>query len=216
MIPLLIHYHPALLSGLEVTLTLCAIAWAAGLTGGVAVAFVGARFPGMHRALGGLHTLVTAVPFLILLFWLHYPLQTLLGWVIPPFVTAAIALSGWNVLVVADLILKGLRDMPRDLMDAAITCNLPHRVVYRSVVLPVLFRQLFPALLAAQVTVLHLSLFASLISVDELFRVVQRINSLEYMPVQLYALLALFFGGITLAASCVAAAARKRWTQECA
>jgi ABC-type amino acid transport system permease subunit len=41
--------------------------------------------------------------------------------------------------------------------------------------------------------VLQSTLFGSLISVEEVFRVAQRINATAYQPVQIYTALALFF-----------------------
>jgi ABC-type amino acid transport system permease subunit len=38
-----------------------------------------------------------------------------------------------------------------------------------------------------------MTLFASLISLDELFRVSQRINSIEFKPVEIYTIIAIFY-----------------------
>jgi ABC-type amino acid transport system permease subunit len=44
-----------------------------------------------------------------------------------------------------------------------------------------------------QITMLQATLFASLISVDEIFRVAQQVNSLVYKPVEIYSMLAVLF-----------------------
>jgi ABC-type amino acid transport system permease subunit len=56
-------------------------------------------------------------------------------------------------------------------------------------------------------------LFASLISVEEIFRVSQRINSLEYKPVEIYTALALFFLSISLPVNALALWLRSRFTR---
>ncbi len=55
-----------------------------------------------------------------------------------------------------------------------------------------------PQLLLNQAAMLEYTLFASLISVPELFRVSQTINSMIYQPVAIYSLLVLFFAMILI------------------
>ena len=45
---------------------------------------------------------------------------------------------------------------------------------------------------------LHTTLFASLISVEEIFRVAQRINAQIYRPVEIYTALGVFFLAVSL------------------
>ena len=56
---------------------------------------------------------------------------------------------------------------------------------------PIVLRQMIPGLLMIQVTMLQSTLFASLISVDEIFRVAQRINAVVYRPIEVYTALGL-------------------------
>ena len=58
---------------------------------------------------------------------------------------------------------------------------------------------------------LQATLFASLISVDEIFRVAQRINAVEYKPVEVYTALALFFLLVCLPLNGVALLLRHRF-----
>jgi ABC-type amino acid transport system permease subunit len=58
---------------------------------------------------------------------------------------------------------------------------------------PIILRQILPSLLTIQVSMLQATLFASLISVEEIFRVAQRINAVIYKPVEIYTALALLF-----------------------
>jgi polar amino acid transport system permease protein len=65
-----------------------------------------------------------------------------------------------------------------------------------------------------QVGMLHATLFASLISVEEIFRVSQRINSTIYRPVEIYTALALFFLMVCLPINLLAAYLKKRYTRD--
>lgn len=86
--------------------------------------------------------------------------------------------------------------------------------IVRYVQLPILFRQLLPTLMILQVGILHMSLFASLISVEEIFRVAQRINSIIYRPIEIYTALALFFLGVCLPINLLAAWLKKSFTRD--
>ena len=44
-----------------------------------------------------------------------------------------------------------------------------------------------------QVAMMHATIFASLINVDEIFRQIQRVNAIEYKPIELYSILAVIF-----------------------
>ena len=127
------------------------------------------------------------------LFWLHYPVQAIFQVVIDPFYTAAFTFTVVNIFGVADLVRGALTDFPSQYLTAAQVCGLPPRKTVIRIQLPILLRQILPGLLMLQVTMLHVTLFASLISVEEIFRVAQRINAQIYKPVEIYTALGLFF-----------------------
>lgn len=196
---LLWRYHAALIQGFLVTLALCAVAWGVGTVLGILLGGAGVWMPKVvGRPVRVLSGFINAVPFLILLFWAHYPLQGIVGVTLSPFNTAAVLLTTLNIFCVATVILDGYRQLPRAYTEAAVTLGLSQVALYRSIVVPLLIRRSFPQIVHQQILVLHLSLFASLISVDELFRTVQRINAHEYRPVALYSILALLFALLTL------------------
>jgi ABC-type amino acid transport system permease subunit len=65
-----------------------------------------------------------------------------------------------------------------------------------------------------QVIMLHTTLFASLISVEEIFRVSQRINSTIYRPVEIYTALAFFFLLVCLPINLGAYYLKRRYTRD--
>ncbi|MBV8060916.1 MAG: hypothetical protein JO253_05255, partial [Alphaproteobacteria bacterium] len=88
---ILLTYHIAFLQGLRVTLMLCAVIWTAGLVLGTALGVVGAHSPkSWGRFTRGASFAFSAIPTLVILFWLHYPAQAALGIVIDPFYTASL------------------------------------------------------------------------------------------------------------------------------
>ncbi len=194
MLDILINYHDAFLRGLAVTLGLVVLIALIGIPFGVAVGVVGAR---VSRSIGsivsGIYFLTGAIPILVLLFWMHYPLQSILHVVIDPFWTTVIALGFVNFILTAELVRRELDLLPKAYREAARTLGLPTIKIARFIELPILSRRAIPQLLANQGKMLEYTLFASFISVPELFRVAQNVNAMVYRPVEVYSLLVLFF-----------------------
>ncbi len=113
--------------------------------------------------------------------------------VVDPFYTAALTLSIVNVFGVCDVVRAALDSFPEQYVTAARVSGLSTRQTIFKIQMPLLVRQVLPGLLILQVTMLHTTLFASLISVEEIFRVAQRINAQIYKPVEIYTALGVFF-----------------------
>lgn len=187
-------YRKEFLYGLMVTVQLCSLIWPIGILGGVLLGVAGAKWKlavGVPSKVASF--ILSGVPVLVFLFWLYYPFQYLLGISIKPFYTAAAALGIVNIFLVADLIRGVLNDFPSQYVMAAKVCGLSDRQTVMDIQLPIISRQVLPNLLFIQVGMLQATLFASLISVEEIFRIAQRINSEVYRPVEIYTALAVFF-----------------------
>lgn len=208
-------YQEGIIAGLKVTLQLSVTVWIIGLLFGVVLGAASAKWKiaiGIAARIGSFA--LSGIPVLVLLFWLHYPLQSLLGVVIDPFYTAAAALCILNIFAVADLVRATLNDFPQEYLTAARVCGLSGRVTLMRIELPIILRQILPGLLLIQVAMLQATLFASLISVDEIFRVAQRINAQIYQPVEVYTTLGIFFLLICLPLNGLAFWMRARFTRD--
>lgn len=199
MLQILITYREAFLTGLIVTMKLVGIVWILGILFGITVGILADRFPALvgYPAFA-ITFLLSGIPFLVLLFWAHFPLQSLLNVVIDPFITASWVLTLVNTFTVSEIVKNVLRDFPEQYVIAAKVCGLSPTTTLLHIKFPITFRQLLPPLLTSQVNILQATLFASLISVNELFRVAQSINAVVYQPVAIYSALALFFLAICL------------------
>ena len=215
VIDILVRYHPAFLGGLFVTLKLCAVVWFTGIVGGTLLGALGKRWP---RVIGipsrAASFFLSGIPVLVLLFWFHYPLQAMIGINIDPFITAVTAFSLINLFAVADIIRGVLNDFPAQYTMAARVCGLSTRTTFLRIELPIVFRQVLPTLLMLQVTMLQISIFASLISVAEIFRVAQQINAMLYKPIEIYSALAVFFLLVCLPLNGCAIWLRSRFTRD--
>jgi His/Glu/Gln/Arg/opine family amino acid ABC transporter permease subunit len=208
------NYRQAFASGLLVTAKLALLVWFIGIAGGLLIGFLADKYRrsvGMPMAVFAF--LLSGVPIIVLLFWAHFPLQVLLGVVIDPFITAVWVLALVNAFSVADAVRGVLRDFPEQYITAAKVCGLGHRTTLLRIKFPIVLRQLIPPLLNIQVTMLQATIFASLISVAEIFRVAQAVNASIYQPVQIYSSLALFFLAICLPLNGLALFLKSRFTR---
>jgi polar amino acid transport system permease protein len=212
---LLWAYRNQFLGGLRVTLQMCTLIWPIGIVVGTIIGVAGARW---KRTVGNLSRSVSfvlsGIPILVFLFWLHYPLQATLKVVIDPFYTAVTALSIVNSLLVSETVRRVLVDFPRQYVLSARVCGLSMRHTILHIQLPIVFRQVLPSLLVTQVGMLQATLFASLISVDEIFRIAQRINSEVYKPVEIYSALAVLFLVVCLPLYGLAGFLRDKYTRD--
>ncbi len=197
MFQVLIKYHQLLLHGFAITLKLLGCIVLTGIPLGIVAGVIGGRYSTeLGKIIKGAKFFTKVVPVLVFLFWLHYPLQGMLGIVIDPFWTAAIALGFINLIATAYVINVELELLPKSYREAGTTLGMSKNKIIRHIELPLLMRRTLPHLLLNQAAMLEYTLFASLISVPELFRTAQSINAMAYKPVAIYSLLVLFFFAI--------------------
>jgi len=206
---------PAFLAGLSVTAKLTGIAWFLGLLLGGLVGAAAHYFPvSIGLALRIIAFAMSAIPLLVLLYWLHFPVQVALGIVVDPFWTAVLLFSTLNIVAVGEIWRGALDDVRKEHIIAALVCGLTRKQTMLRIQIPLAFRQALPMLLGAQVFILQSTLFSSLISVDELFRVAQRINATIYKPIEIYTGLAIFFAAICLPLYSFAYYLRRRYVRD--
>lgn len=215
VLDIIVNYREGLLAGLLVTLKLSLVIWFSGIFLGTVLGYLGLKYRGeIGMPSRAISFVLSGIPALILLFWLHYPLQAILQVSINPFFTAAFALSLVNIFGVADLVRSALVNFPTQYNLAAKVCGLSQKETFLKIELPIITRQIIPSLLNLQVTMLQLTLFASLISVEEIFRVVQRINAIIYKPIEVYTALAFFFLIICLPLNGIALWLKNKYTRD--
>ena len=215
ILEIIIKYQEGFLQGLGVTLQLCLIIWASGLVIGSMLGWFSARSNKFIDLLIKLLSFtLSGVPLLVFLFWMHYPLQQLLQINIDPFITAALTLSIINIFSVCDIVRNAIKDIPKQFIEVADVCGISHKLRFLKIELPLIFRHAIAAFIIVQVNMLHMTLFASLISVGEIFRVAQRVNSIIYKPVEIYTALGIFFLIISLPLNGLAVYLKHRYARD--
>jgi len=147
----------------------------------------------VRRVVDGIAFFVAAIPALVILFWFHYPAQAILGIVVRPFWTALVALMVLNIFSVYRIMADAVHDFPKQFAATGLVCGLTNTQIVRYIKVPLLLRAALPRWIDQQVVILQTSLFASMIGVEETFRLAQRINSQVYRPVTIYTAMALLF-----------------------
>jgi ABC-type amino acid transport system permease subunit len=194
MFEVLIQYKYLFLTGFLTTIKLWALIILVGVPFGILFGVIGGRYSKtFNKIVTSLKFITKVIPVLVLLFWLHYPFQAILGVVINPFWTTVIALGFVNLVAVAFIIQSELKLLPVAYREAGMTLGMSKKQIVRHIELPILMKRVLPNISLNQATMLEYTLFASLISVQELFRVAQSINAMVYDPVSVYSLLVLFF-----------------------
>lgn len=208
-------YREGFLQGLGVTLKLCFLVWTIGISVGTVIGILGARYSRSFGLLSKIaSTFASGVPILVLLYWLYYPAQQQLEIDIQPITIAVMAFSAINALMVSDLVRNAIVDLPKQYLMAARVSGLSERTVLTRIQIPLIFKHLLGPVLLVQITMLHNSIFASLINVDEIFRQIQRINAMVYKPIELYTALAVFFIMITVPLNLLAYYLKKKYAKD--
>lgn len=190
----IIHlYRQELTAGALVTLKLVSVVWGIGLPVGALLAMAATRWTLVRHVAGAVTLVLMSVPILVLLFWAHFPAQRIVGIVVDPFYTAAAVLSVLNTAVVAGAVAPALRQFPREWLTMGRVLGLSKSQIVLRIQAPLILRQVGPTLLMLELVMVHATLFASLISVPELFRVVQRIDAMEHAPIPIYSGMAIIF-----------------------
>lgn len=214
-VDILIHYRQAFLHGIWVTLELSLWTWVIGISLGVIIGILGYRFQKTFgRAFNLIEFILSGIPFLVFLYWMHFPLQEMLDVVVDPFYTALIVLVILNTFSVASACRKALTDLPNEYIVTAKTCGLTQKQIIWQIQIPLVLRRVIPVVLTTQVGMLQLTLFASLISVEEIFRVALQVNSAIHKPVEIFTLLAIFFLLICLPLNGIAILLRRKYTRK--
>ena len=194
MLEVLVEYKHLFFEGFLTTVKLLLSIIAVGVPLGLLFGVWGGRYSKTISWLVSILKFLTKViPVLVLLFWLHFPLQSILGIVVDPFFTTIIALGFVNLISVAFIIQSELKLLPISYRDVGTTLGMTKGQIVRYIELPILMKRALPSIALNQAVMLEYTLFASLISVPELFRVSQSVNAMVYDPVSIYSLLVLFF-----------------------
>lgn len=205
VIEIVFRFRNELSSGLGTTLKLSFIVFPISIAFGLLLALLRHN---STRSLGifikVLSIILSSIPLMVFLFWMHYPFQMLFDIVINPFYTSVLVLMLYTSFLISEYIYVALENFPNELIDTMKVCGLSKLQTIQKVQLPIITRQIFPNLILTFNFVLQSTLFCSFISVEELFMKVQQINAEVYKPIEIYTSIAIFFIAICLTINLIA------------
>lgn len=137
--------------------------------------------------------LLSSIPFISLLFWCYYPLQSLLHVAWPSYYTTLGLMAVVTTILLSALFADVTYTVDQRYRMVSKTLRLSRKVYIRRVLAPLILRASLPRCLTLLIATIHTTMFASLIGVEELFRIIQRLNSEFLKPVELYSVMALIY-----------------------
>ncbi len=126
------------------TLLIAITSWAVGLPLGIALSFLMLLNPERRVFVREGAVFLSVVPFLAILFWVHYPLQVLLGVVWPPLFTSIALLSVFVAFMVGDIIASEMISIKQSLFETAQVLGISNRLFIGKVVFPASMRGSLP------------------------------------------------------------------------
>ncbi len=98
-------YQSEFLTGVWVTTKMTLMIWLIGIIVGTLLGILVSKYRLFVGIPVGIATYsLGSIPIVVLLFWMHYPLQELLGVVVPGYYTTIFTLSVINIFMVANLV----------------------------------------------------------------------------------------------------------------
>jgi polar amino acid transport system permease protein len=203
-----------MVGGLLVTLSLAGASLAIALVEGILLGVIASEVSFFERIVRGGFWVTSSLPLIIALYWAHYPLQEALAVVWSPFWVAVAVLSQIATFFIGNSVLHAISSLPRQLVELAVSASLSKATAIRRIYTPIIWSRVLPDFLSASLWILHGTLFASLISVPESFRVAQQINSVVHAPIPVYTALAGIFASVSLPIFALTEFLRRRLSQE--
>jgi polar amino acid transport system permease protein len=206
------RYRYALLSGLETTLFLSVAGLLGGLAlGGLIAIGISARRRWLMFPVRAIVELLRSTPLLMQAIWVQFAMPALLGFTLAPTQSALLALTLNVAAYASEVIRAGVQSVGQGQVEAARALALPAWLVWAKVILPQALRTVLPPLTSMAISTIKASAILSILAVNDLMRVVMRINGLTYRPVELFTAAALIYLAVGLVVGAAGRWAENRW-----
>jgi polar amino acid transport system permease protein len=189
---------PQLIYGVSITLLMAVGAWLIGIVPALAVARLTATNDSYLKCVKGLANLFVVLPFLALLFWVHYPLQESLHVVWNPLYTSIGLLSLYVFFAISSMLADELRLARVEHQHVAAVLGITLKNLTDKVLFPLALSRSVPQMLNVSIASVHMTMFGSLIGVEELFRVTLRLNASLLKPIELFTIMAFVYAAVCL------------------
>jgi len=187
-------YLPALARGTWVTIELSVISSLLGTLLGVVLGIV-YRLKPLDRVLLPINDILRAIPLLVLIFFIYYfPYTDIFGIPAPSaFVCAVTALTVAMAVYTADIVRAAVDGVSQGSIMGARSLGLQEKEIWRYIVLPDIFRQIIPSLMAFFIGNVRLSSLASVIGCEDVVFVARQAISQRFRSLEAWTIVALIY-----------------------
>jgi polar amino acid transport system permease protein len=183
-----------LMSGLEMTLIISALALVLAMIGGLLLAVIDmSRFFAVRIVGITFGELVRNTPILVQLLWVYYVLPIVFGLQISAFAALLIGLSVYSASFISEVYRSGIQAIPKGQREAAQVLGLTSFQSFRRIVLPQAIRITLPPLASNFVQLIKFSSLGSVISVTEITRRGTELSASTFRPLEIFSFIALVY-----------------------
>ncbi len=157
--------------------------------------------------------LIRNTPLMVQIIILFYVVGTALN-ITNRYLVGALILGIFSGAYVSEIIRAGIESIPASQIESGLSLGFTKGQLYRHVILPQVAKRITPGIAGQLVSLVKDSSLLSLISVSEVTKVVQEIDSLNYATIELFIQLAALYLLITLPLSALSKALERRFAYE--
>jgi polar amino acid transport system permease protein len=174
-------------SGLGVTIALSAISAVTSILVGLLIALLRLYGPGWLRPVLVFYIdTMRAIPVLVVLVWMYFALPMLVGFTLPPFWAALIALTLHIAAYAAEVIRAGIESVRPGQTRAALALGMSRAQLLRKVLLPQATIRMLPAFGSILTIAIKDTAIATVIAVPELMHRAETVAGQSYRPVEVF------------------------------
>jgi polar amino acid transport system permease protein len=183
-----------ILSGLQMTLLISALALVFALIGGLALALLDlSRFAALRAVSLTIGEIVRNTPILVQLLWVYYVLPIVFNIGISSFAAITIGLSVYMAAFISEVYRAGIQAVPKGHREAAQVLGLTSFQSFRRIVLPQAIRMTLPPLASNFVQLIKYSSLGAVISVSEITRRGMELSSSTFRPLEIFTFIAVVY-----------------------
>jgi polar amino acid transport system permease protein len=179
------NQRDALLTGLTVTLEVCAISFACAIVGGLVLCLLRMYVRPLRPVVVVLIEFFRATPILVQLLWVNYVWPELFGWPNSFFEAACTALALQSSGYLAETFRGGIEAIPRGQREAAYSVGMSPFHVFRRIILPQVLLGAAPSIVNQFTVIVKSSTLVSVITVQDLMFQSQKIVNIWYEPIEI-------------------------------
>jgi len=183
-----------LMSGLQMTLIISAIALVFAMIGGLLLALVDMSRYLAVRAIGlAIGEVIRNTPILVQLLWVYYVLPIVFNIRISSLAAILIGLSVYMAAFMSEVYRSGIQAVPKGHREAAQVLGLTPFQSFRRIVLPQAIRFTLPPLASNFVQLIKFSSLGAVISVTEITRRGMELSSSTFRPLEIFSFIAVVY-----------------------